>query len=669
MKKLLLISVLLLSAFSYQSDEIIVSNTAELTNAIKNSQVGDTITVRGGIYTAPNTGWRFQKDGVTLTNYPDEQVIIDYNSAVSGGYAIACLQSGDPVVNGIRIIGQDVQTENGSAKGIIFRGDPGAISPAILAYKCDGWEVSGVGFSNVGYAIFTRKVDNGRTSADGWHVHDNEIYDFYRESGMQFNGNYNVIENNVITKQTATYTSPYGCQLLNLLGNNNVVRGNTLTRVDQSVRCIGIFFEWNLADNNLIENNTIAGVANGMSFFGGDNNTVRNNTLSGVDTAFILRSWDGYTQPTGGYPCNLSPFMPLESDTSNPDHTYMYPYDCRSKGNVFRNNTVSGFRTFSQVNVAEPSNIFETGTVTPATPTQTLTQTPTVTVTAIPSRARMLIPLYSAPSNWGPVVAANAYRNIDVIINPNNGVGASRLTSYINGIASLRASGSKVYGYIQTDYGARSIAAVKSEVDTWELWYAPDGIFLDEVSNTNNAVQLAYYGELYSYIKAKGLTVIINPGTGTVEEYMALSDTACIFEAAPVPALPFPAWGEGYPASKFCTLSYGASVEQMRQIVNDGRFGYVFVTSDTLPNPWDNFPAYLAEQAALLAGSVVATPTPTVTQTPSATPTPTATRTPTATLTQTPTPTHTPTATFTPTPSQTPECHWFVTIKKNICVE
>lgn len=368
--------------------QVTVSNTTELTNAIRTAQTGDTITMRAGTYTAPNTGWRFQKDGVTLTNYPDEQVIIDYNSATSGGYAIACLQSGDPIVNNIRIVGQDIQTENGNAKGIIFRGDPGAISPAILAYKCDSWEVAGVGFSNVGYAIFTRKVDNGRTSADNWYVHDNEIYDFYRESGMQFNGNNNRIENNVITKETATYTSPYGCQLLNLLGNNNVVRGNTLTRIDQSVRCIGIFFEWNLADSNLIENNTITGVVNGMSFFGGDNNTIQNNTLSGVDTAFILRSWDGYIQPTGGYPCNLSPFMPLESDAGNPDYAYMYPYDCRSKGNIFSGNTVSGFRTFSQINVAEPSNIFENGSVTPVTSTSTATfaKTPTATPSLTPSR-------------------------------------------------------------------------------------------------------------------------------------------------------------------------------------------------------------------------------------------------------------------------------------------
>ncbi|MCE7861294.1 MAG: hypothetical protein DYG86_16110, partial [Chloroflexi bacterium CFX2] len=106
--------------------------------------------------------------------------------------------------------------------------------------------------------------------------------------------------------------------------------------------------------------------------------------------------------------------------------------------------------------------------------------------------------------------------------------------------------------------------------------------------------------------------------------------------------------------AKLCALAYNANREQMISFVAEtkGRFGYIYATSDTLNNPWDNLPAYLIEEAALIAGLPVpstATISPTATFTQTSTPTQTATRTPTQTKTQTPTPTRTPTATARPT--------------------
>jgi len=341
-----------------------------LTKALSVLKAGNVLYIRGGTYTAPATGWNFPNSGtasqpITITNYPGERVVLTADNTKSGNYIIKCLQV-SPAVDYIRILGTDVtpQAFDGvmSSKGIIMTGVRLGIAPAIVAYQCDNWEVAGVDFIKVAYGIFQRKVKNGATSADRWYVHDNRVYEYYRESGMQFNGNGNRIENNEIIKLTADYNSPFGCQLLNLLGNNNIVRGNHLERVDQSIRCIGIFFEWDLADNNLIENNKITGVVNGMSFFGGDNNIVRNNQLSGADTAFVVRSWaDGVT----AYPCNFSDFMPLESDVASPDWSYMYPHDCRSKGNRFEGNTASGFATLSRVDLPEASNIFVAATPTP----------------------------------------------------------------------------------------------------------------------------------------------------------------------------------------------------------------------------------------------------------------------------------------------------------------
>lgn len=396
MKRFFLILAFLLSQSALSPlTARIVTTPAELTQAMATAVSGDVIQMRGGTYAAPATGWQFANSGVTLTNYPGEVVTLSAKSKTSGNYVFKCLLS-SPAVNDVKIIGSDV----GNQKGIVMTGEFLGIAPAIAAYQCDGWEISGVEFRDVAYAIFQRKVNNGKTSADGWYVHDNLVSDYYRESGMQFNGNGNWIENNRIIKQTANSSTTYGCQLLNLLGNNNVVRENHLERVNQSVRCIGIFFEWDLADANLIENNVIKGVPNGISFFGGDHNIIRNNTLSGTDTAFIIRSWaDGTT----AYPCNFSSFMPLESDTGSPDWQYMYPHDCRSKSNRFENNVVSGFSVFSSIGLPEASNVFVIGTpaktvaptIAPSqTPTRTFTPTATatMTVTAIPTKTATRTP-------------------------------------------------------------------------------------------------------------------------------------------------------------------------------------------------------------------------------------------------------------------------------------
>ena len=631
------------AALATPANAVYVSTAAQLTSAMQTATSGTTIYLRAGTYAAPSTGWQFTNGGVTLANYPNEQVILSSKNKTSGNYVIKCLLV-SPAVDNVKIIGSDV----GNQKGIVITGEALGIAPAIVGYQCDNWEIAGVEFRSVAYAIFQRKVNNGNTSADGWYVHDNFVNDYYRESGMQFNGNGNRIENNVIAKITGDSSTTYGCQLLNLLGNNNIVRGNQLERINQSVRCIGIFFEWDLADNNLIENNTIIGVPNGLSFFGGDNNIIRNNVMTGTDTAFVIRSWaDGTT----AYPCNFSTFMPLESDTANPDWQYMYPHDCRSKGNRFENNSVSGFATFSRIDLPEPSNIFVTTTQTEtATPTNTATKT--ITPTPAPVNARMLIPLYIPPSYaaYQPVVDANTYQNIDVILNPNNGVGSGVNIGYATAIVQLREGGVGIYGYVYTGYGTREIAIVKSEVDKWQSWYDVDGIFVDEASN--KAAGTPYIAELYDYITAKGMRVILNPGTSTIEAYMPIGDTTCIYETSPSSTLVMPSWGWNYPASKFCALQFGASISQMRSFVATARannIGYIYVT-DRASNFWRYLPPYLAEEAALLVGGVVV-PTSTPTLIP---PSVTLTATPSITPSRTPTRTATPTQAITITPSFTP---------------
>lgn len=315
---------------------------ASLQKAMSIAAKDSIIFVHAGTYFP--SGADFKNDGVTVTNAPGEQVIIQLRD--SNQQAFNCWTSvGNGAKTGIRVIGRDVtpaKLPNGaiSQKGIVILGKVGATWAAFLPEaRCDGWEVAGVDFVDVGHAIFTRKTTKGRTgdwSADGWKVHDNRVYGFYKETGMQFNGNDNTVENNEIWKLTPQLSTPYGCYLLNLLGHGNTVRGNRLIGTG-GTECSGVLFEWSQADNNVLENNTISGVKNGFEFQGGDNNLLRWNIVQASGQKYSIQN---YPASRTTWPCDdraggsAAALVP-PNDPTHPDYAYYYPYgECESRNNT-----------------------------------------------------------------------------------------------------------------------------------------------------------------------------------------------------------------------------------------------------------------------------------------------------------------------------------------------
>ncbi|MBK7978317.1 MAG: spherulation-specific family 4 protein [Deltaproteobacteria bacterium] len=228
----------------------------------------------------------------------------------------------------------------------------------------------------------------------------------------------------------------------------------------------------------------------------------------------------------------------------------------------------------------------------------------------------ILLPLYSYPSwyapstyLWDDVAAAASQVPITAIVNPDNGPGGAPPNSdYDVGLTLLRDSGVTLVGYVYTSYGARDLAAVKADVDLYAGSWAVNGIFVDEVSS--GAADLTYYQPLYDYIRAKpGLDrVVVNPGTHVDEGYVSApaSDVAVIFENgsgwssyAPDPYV------ASYSDERFAALGYGITdVPTMQHFVDlavQRNVGYVFVTDDTLPNPWDSLPPYWTDEVSYIA--------------------------------------------------------------------
>ena len=220
------------------------------------------------------------------------------------------------------------------------------------------------------------------------------------------------------------------------------------------------------------------------------------------------------------------------------------------------------------------------------------------------SPAGTIVPLYSDPSDgaWTAIVAAkqkHASVPVIAIVNPDNGPGSSRDASYTTGIGKLQLGGITVIGYVATGYTARGVAAVEGDIDRWKSFYPTiQGIFFDEQSNQPG--DEAFYRTVSQYAKAKGFSFTVgNPGADTGPSYVGVVDVGLIYESLGLPnTSALTGWHTGYPRANFGIIPYGAALDHAYVQRAKAYVGYVYVTSDNLPNPWDSLPPYFADLLA-----------------------------------------------------------------------
>ena len=221
------------------------------------------------------------------------------------------------------------------------------------------------------------------------------------------------------------------------------------------------------------------------------------------------------------------------------------------------------------------------------------------------SSVGIIVPLYSPPSDstWAKLMDVKRKHTsvpIIAIVNPANGVGAAIDSSYTAGIATLKANGIVVIGYVATGWARRALQETKAESLQWKQFYPEiDGIFLDEMSNTVG--DEAYYSQATVYIKSLGLTKTVgNPGSSTLESYVGTVDTMLIYESAGLPdKASFDPWIKKYGKSNFGIIPYAVVALDLQFLSDVSNFiGWIYLTNDDLPNPWDSLPPYLDDLAA-----------------------------------------------------------------------
>jgi hypothetical protein len=243
----------------------------------------------------------------------------------------------------------------------------------------------------------------------------------------------------------------------------------------------------------------------------------------------------------------------------------------------------------------------------------------------------IIVPSYFSPGTGGPggvgdgwaaMTSAASQLPIIAVLNPNSGpLPGPADPNFTSAMTNLENASGKVVAYVFTDNGDTPLATVESQMSTYISQYGSliDGFYLDGMSVTPST--LSYYQSLDSY--AKGLnssyTVIGNPGQPFLNgvspaDYLSTADILDLFEGpntAPAPGDPgfndYPYglnWFESYPSSRFTNTIYDtptasdmtADVAQAAAL----NAGYVYVTDQTIPNPYDQLPSYWDQEVAAI---------------------------------------------------------------------
>jgi hypothetical protein len=205
----------------------------------------------------------------------------------------------------------------------------------------------------------------------------------------------------------------------------------------------------------------------------------------------------------------------------------------------------------------------------------------------------IIVPAYFSDNYlWEKIKDVNLSENPSdflVIVNPDNGPGEYYDEKYADIVNSLKEK--TPLGYVYTKWGERDIDEVKNDIDRWIAFYpGVKGFFLDEASADESG--LAYYSELFKYIKSKGAyTVVLNPGTRPQSGYYGVSDVVVVFEGD-VKELNPDVCKDNFSSS--AVIVYGAGESEMKEYKSV--CGYVYFTDDGGNNPYDTLPWYFDEE-------------------------------------------------------------------------
>lgn len=215
----------------------------------------------------------------------------------------------------------------------------------------------------------------------------------------------------------------------------------------------------------------------------------------------------------------------------------------------------------------------------------------------------LLVPAYFYPGpqdpHWPALALASKRVPLTVIVNPASGPGNSVDPAYTLAVNQVRAAGAKVIGYVHISYGKRPIEQVRTDIERYRTFYELDGVFIDELASGDSPDIVAYQAGLIAQIRSESpsWSIVVNPGVTPHRAHLEKdpADLIVNFEntAAQWPAESIQATPVNTP---FAHLVHTTDNEySMRRIVSgaaNAGIQAVYVTDDTMDNPWDTLPRW-----------------------------------------------------------------------------
>ena len=217
------------------------------------------------------------------------------------------------------------------------------------------------------------------------------------------------------------------------------------------------------------------------------------------------------------------------------------------------------------------------------------------------------VPAYFYASNiWDQAINTRPDPTV-ILLNVDNGVGTSPLSHFQSLVKQAQAAGITVLGYSSTEYGARSISSVESEINDYKSWYGVNGIFLDLTQGTSG--EFSYYQTLANYVRSKisGGIVWLNPGSYPEPNFMSIANVVMVFEGSYSAYLSdqVPSWISQYSPSQFANVVHDTPQSDLASAINlsrKRRAGHLFVTDlSASGNPYGALPSYWSQEASTVS--------------------------------------------------------------------
>jgi hypothetical protein len=219
---------------------------------------------------------------------------------------------------------------------------------------------------------------------------------------------------------------------------------------------------------------------------------------------------------------------------------------------------------------------------------------------------RLMVPAYFYPgAEWDRLIAAAPAVGM-VIANPADGPGAGDAV-YQEVIGRAQQAGVAVLGYVATSYGQRASADVLQDIQAYFDLYHPSGIYLSEgpMQADCAAMEQTFLGYAQA-ARARDPRAYVALGTRYCPSYIYFSDIIVLFarQQAEYDSFQPGDWMPGRSADRFAHLVVEVPGDQLEATLRRAQSlgaGWVYVTDDTLPNPWDTLAGYFDRELQILS--------------------------------------------------------------------